>query len=64
MLAVGSVVVAVDGSAVTPIRSTGSQAVMASTALASSDISAIGLVVCTARLLGIIGLPEANADRR
>src|SRR5215207_11327974 len=37
---------------------------MASTALASSAMSAIDLVVCTARLLGIIGFPEANAARR
>ena len=50
-LGLDSVVVTAGGFADTPMRSTGWHAVMASTALASSAVSAIGLVACTARLL-------------
>src|SRR5829696_5876059 len=50
-LGLDAVVVAVEGSAETPRRSTGSHAVRASTALATSTMSAFGLVGCTARLL-------------
>src|SRR5829696_3047085 len=50
-LGLDAVLVAVEGSAETPRRSTGSHAVRASTALATSTMSAFGLVACTACLL-------------
>src|SRR5215212_6839800 len=50
-LGLDAVVVTAEGSAETPRRSTGSHAVKASTALATSTTSAFGLVACTARLL-------------
>src|SRR5215213_10701698 len=50
-LGLDAVVVTAEGSAETPRRSTGSHAVRASTALATSTMSAFGLVACTACLL-------------
>src|SRR5215213_4686773 len=60
-LGLDAVVVAVEGSAETPRRSTGSHAVRASTALATSTVSAFGLVACTARLLRSL-VPVAHAS--
>src|SRR5215213_570136 len=56
-----AVVVTAEGSAETPRRSTGSHAVKASTALATSTTSAFGLVACTARLLRSL-VPVAHAS--
>src|SRR5215204_829865 len=60
-LGLDAVVVTAEGSAETPRRSTGSHAVRASTALATSTMSAFGLVACTARLLRSL-VPVAHAS--